>query len=77
MMPPSTGRRLAELLPQARYVEIPNARTLVQFDNPEALCRVIRGFVTDHPLPSDPTPRSDSTGPQMGQRPQGGAGNAD
>ncbi|MER7495196.1 alpha/beta fold hydrolase [Streptomyces pharetrae] len=37
VMPPATGRRLAELLPDARYVEIPDARTLVPFDNPGAL----------------------------------------
>ncbi|TVZ83265.1 hypothetical protein FB157_123129 [Streptomyces sp. BK340] len=51
MMPHATGRRLAELLPDARYVEIPDARTLVQLDNPAALTAEIRRFVKEHPLP--------------------------
>ncbi|MFF4569475.1 alpha/beta fold hydrolase [Streptomyces sp. NPDC001410] len=53
MMPPATGRRLAELLPDARYVEIPDARTLVQLDNPAALTAEIRRFVKKHPLPGE------------------------
>ncbi|MFE1881998.1 alpha/beta fold hydrolase [Streptomyces diastatochromogenes] len=53
MMPPATGRRLAELLPNARYVEIPDARTLVQLDNPAALTGEIRRFVKEHPLPGE------------------------
>ncbi|ANP51346.1 pimeloyl-ACP methyl ester carboxylesterase [Streptomyces griseochromogenes] len=53
MMPPATGRRLAELLPRARYVEIPDARTLVQLDNPAALTAEIRRFVKEHPLPGE------------------------
>jgi pimeloyl-ACP methyl ester carboxylesterase len=53
MMPPATGRRLAELLPDARYVEIPDARTLIQLDNPAALAEEIRVFVKDHPLPGE------------------------
>ncbi|MEU2711362.1 alpha/beta hydrolase [Streptomyces sp. NPDC007205] len=53
MMPHATGRRLAGLLPNARYVEIPDARTLVQLDNPAALTEEIRRFVKDHPLPGN------------------------
>ncbi|MFE6690166.1 alpha/beta fold hydrolase [Streptomyces sp. NPDC057743] len=53
MMPPATGRRLADLLPNARYVEIPNARTLVQIDNPAALTDEIRRFIKEHPLPAE------------------------
>ncbi|WP_369394099.1 alpha/beta fold hydrolase [Streptomyces sp. CG1] len=53
MMPPATGRRLAELLPNARYVEISDARTLVQLDNPAALTEEIRRFVKDHPVPRE------------------------
>ncbi|GGW70891.1 oxidoreductase [Streptomyces lucensis JCM 4490] len=49
MMPPATGRRLAGLLPNSRYVEIPDSRTLVPLDNPEALVREIRRFVREHP----------------------------
>ncbi|MFD5710464.1 alpha/beta fold hydrolase [Streptomyces pharetrae] len=53
MMPPATGRRLAELLPDARYVEIPDARTLVPFDNPGALTAELRRFVEENPLPGE------------------------
>ncbi|WP_030754900.1 MULTISPECIES: alpha/beta fold hydrolase [unclassified Streptomyces] len=49
MMPPAIGRRLAELLPRGRYVEIPEAGTLVQLDNPEALCAELRRFIADNP----------------------------
>ncbi|MER6251613.1 alpha/beta hydrolase [Streptomyces sp. NPDC001584] len=47
MMPPATGRRLAELLPHGRYVEIPGAGTLVQVDNPGALCAELRRFIEE------------------------------
>ncbi|MFD7493638.1 alpha/beta fold hydrolase [Streptomyces sp. NPDC059832] len=47
MMPPETGRRLAELLPQGRYVEIPGAGTLVPMDNPAALARELRRFIEE------------------------------
>ncbi|MFY4718291.1 alpha/beta fold hydrolase [Streptomyces sp. LaBMicrA B280] len=53
MMPPATGRRLARLLPRSRYVEIPDARTLVQLDNPAALVDEIHRFVKDNPLPGE------------------------
>ncbi|MEV8593481.1 alpha/beta hydrolase [Streptomyces sp. NPDC052012] len=53
MMPPATGRRLAELLPDARYVEIPDARTLVPFDNAAGLTTELRRFAKDHPLPGE------------------------
>lgn len=45
MMPHKTGRRLAELLPRGRYVEIPEAGTLVPMDNPAALAQELRRFV--------------------------------
>ncbi|MFE9487503.1 alpha/beta fold hydrolase [Streptomyces sp. NPDC006641] len=45
LMPPATGRRLAELLPQGRYVEIPGAGTLVPVDNPAALVGALRRFI--------------------------------
>ncbi|MFF1778864.1 alpha/beta fold hydrolase [Streptomyces virginiae] len=54
MMPPATGRRLAELLPRGRYVEIPEAGTLVQWDNPEALCAELRRFIEENaPAPAE------------------------
>ncbi|MFJ7194126.1 MULTISPECIES: alpha/beta fold hydrolase [unclassified Streptomyces] len=45
MMPPETGRRLAELLPRGRYTEIPGAGTLVPLDNPAALARERRRYI--------------------------------
>lgn len=53
MMPPETGRRLAGLLPRGRYVEIPDARTLVPLDNPRGLCAALRGFIAEHPRGGD------------------------
>ncbi|MFD6914687.1 alpha/beta fold hydrolase [Streptomyces virginiae] len=54
MMPPATGLRLAELLPRGRYVEIPEAGTLVQWDNPEALCAELRRFIEENaPAPAE------------------------
>lgn len=51
MMPPRTGRRLAGLLPHGEYVEIPDARTLIPFDNPQALSEALRRFIAAHPAP--------------------------
>ncbi|MEU2671126.1 alpha/beta hydrolase [Streptomyces sp. NPDC007164] len=48
MMPPETGRRLAGLLPRGRYVEIPEAGTLVPMDNPAALAQELRRFIEEH-----------------------------
>src|SRR5919197_1795814 len=45
VMPPEHGRRLAELLPNARLVEIPDSRTLIPEDQPALLAREIRGFL--------------------------------
>ncbi|MFE7118741.1 alpha/beta fold hydrolase [Streptomyces sp. NPDC057654] len=50
MMPPATGRRLAALLPRGRYTQIPDARTLVQLDNPVALTAELRRFMKENPL---------------------------
>ncbi|MGY3062044.1 pimeloyl-ACP methyl ester carboxylesterase [Streptomyces sp. TE3672] len=47
MMPHKTGRRLAEPLPQGRYVEIPEAGTLVPMDNPAALAQELRRFIKE------------------------------
>lgn len=49
MMPPEHGRRLADLFPDARLVEISDSYTLIPEDQPEALARHIREFV---PVPS-------------------------
>jgi pimeloyl-ACP methyl ester carboxylesterase len=47
VMPRGHGRRLAELLPQGRLVEIPDSYTLAPLDQPVALARAIEEFVRD------------------------------
>jgi pimeloyl-ACP methyl ester carboxylesterase len=42
VMPPEHGRRLAELLPQGRLVEVPDSYTLVPLDQPGQLAAAIR-----------------------------------
>ena len=49
IMPPEHGRRLAELLPQGRLVEIEDSYTLIPEDRPKELARLIRGFVRTTP----------------------------
>jgi pimeloyl-ACP methyl ester carboxylesterase len=46
VMPPAHGRRLADLLPRGRLVEIPDSYTLIPLDQPGAFADVTRGFVT-------------------------------
>jgi pimeloyl-ACP methyl ester carboxylesterase len=48
VMPPEHGRRLAELLPQGRLVEIEDSYTLIPLDQPARLAEAIRG-VTGSP----------------------------
>ncbi|MFD9029999.1 alpha/beta fold hydrolase [Streptomyces sp. NPDC059567] len=47
MMPREHGRRLAELLPRGRLVEIEDSRTLVAEDQPERLAKELRAFVAE------------------------------
>jgi len=47
VMPPEHGRRLAELLPHGRLVEIPDSYTLIPEDQPVALAGAIRRFVRE------------------------------
>lgn len=47
VMPREHGRRLAELFPQGRLVEIPDSYTLIPEDQPGELARAIRGFIQD------------------------------
>jgi len=47
IMPPSHGRRLAELLPHGRLIEIADSYTLIPEDQPGELARAIRQFVRD------------------------------
>jgi pimeloyl-ACP methyl ester carboxylesterase len=46
-MPPEHGRRLAELLPQGRLVEIADSYTLIPLDQPGELAGAMREFVRD------------------------------
>ncbi|SEG69820.1 Pimeloyl-ACP methyl ester carboxylesterase [Actinacidiphila yanglinensis] len=45
MMPAAHGRRLAELLPRGRLLEVADSRTLVPEDQPGLLAGVLRDFV--------------------------------
>jgi pimeloyl-ACP methyl ester carboxylesterase len=44
---PASGRRLAELLPQGRYVEIDDSYSFVPEDQPERLAELIGSFVAE------------------------------
>jgi pimeloyl-ACP methyl ester carboxylesterase len=44
VMPPEHGRRLVELLPRARLVEVEDSYTLIPLDQPARLARAIREF---------------------------------
>ncbi len=45
VMPPEHGRRLAEMLPDSRLLEIADSYTLVPLDQPAALSAAVRNFV--------------------------------
>ena len=45
-IPVRTGRRLAGLIPGARFVEVPDAGHLMQYDAPVALSNLIRGWLS-------------------------------
>ena len=47
VMPPEHGRRLTDLLPDARLVEIANSYTLLSLDQPAEFAGVIREFVME------------------------------
>jgi pimeloyl-ACP methyl ester carboxylesterase len=47
VMPQEHGRRLAELFPRGRLVEIQDSYTLISEDQPRELARAIREFVRD------------------------------
>jgi pimeloyl-ACP methyl ester carboxylesterase len=44
VMPPEHGRRLAELLPQGRLIEVDDSYTLIPLDQPAKLAEIIREF---------------------------------
>jgi pimeloyl-ACP methyl ester carboxylesterase len=49
VMPPAHGHRLAALMPQAKYAEIPGAYVLSMLDAPEAVAREMGTFLTVAP----------------------------
>jgi pimeloyl-ACP methyl ester carboxylesterase len=51
IMPPEHGRRLANLIPDARLVEIDDSYTLIPEDQPARLASAIRAFVSAHSRP--------------------------
>lgn len=51
VMPVKHGRRLADLLPQGRLVEVEDSYTLIPLDQPAEFARVVRDFVQDPKLP--------------------------
>lgn len=55
VMPPAHGRRLAALLPRARYAEIPGAYVLSTLDEPEAVAREMGEFLTSAPATKEPS----------------------
>jgi pimeloyl-ACP methyl ester carboxylesterase len=44
VMPPEHGRRLAELLPKGRLVEVADSYTLIPLDQPVELAAAVREF---------------------------------
>ena len=46
-IPPQTGRRLAQLIPGADYVEVPGAGHLIHYDAPVALANLVRSWLTE------------------------------
>lgn len=54
VMPREHGRRLAELLPHGRLVEIADSYTLIPEDQPGQLARAIRQFIRSDPRVSGP-----------------------
>jgi len=60
VMPLAHGRRLAALMPQARYAEIPDAYVLSMLDDPEAVAREMGTFLTAAPAAKKPSQDQDS-----------------
>jgi len=50
VMPIQAGRQLAQSFPHSRFVEIPDSRTLLPIDQPQALADTIAAFVSDRSL---------------------------
>jgi len=60
VMPPAHGRRLAALMPRARYAEIRGAYVLSMLDEPEAVAREMGAFLTTAPAANKPSQDQDS-----------------
>ena len=60
VMPLAHGRRLAALMPRARYAEIPDAYVLSMLDDPEAVAREMGAFLTTAPAAKKPSQDQDS-----------------
>ena len=60
VMPLAHGHRLAALMPQARYAEIPDAYVLSMLDDPEAVAREMGTFLTAAPAAKKPSQDQDS-----------------
>jgi pimeloyl-ACP methyl ester carboxylesterase len=54
VMPPEHGRRLAELFPNSRLVEIPDSYTLVPIDQSAKLASSLRDFIGER-APGSPS----------------------
>lgn len=50
VMPPEHGRRLAQLLPHGRLVEMADSYTLIPLDQPTGLAQLIREFTVQEPI---------------------------
>jgi pimeloyl-ACP methyl ester carboxylesterase len=61
VMPPEHGHRLAELIPRARYAEVPGAYVLSMLDEPETVAREIGQFLLDT-TPAPATGRGEMVG---------------
>lgn len=53
VMPPEHGRRLAEILPEGRLVEIADSYTLIPLDQPRELAASIRAFMREEVRTTD------------------------
>ena len=62
VMPPEHGRRLAEILPEGRLVEIADSYTLIPLDQPGELAASIRAFMPEEVRTTD-RDRVSPTGP--------------
>jgi hypothetical protein len=67
-MPPAHGRRLAELIPNCRYVEVNDAYTLLPLDQPDAVAAHIAAFATSIRTPKRHGDESAQTRPAQHDR---------